>query len=212
MIVRFLVVLTSLLLFACASGPVPPEWQANAYGALNSYSNAYLSGNTRIADADFVRARSELARTGRFELVARAELVRCGTQLASLELNDCPGFVALAGDAGAAEQAYADFLLGKKVDAALLPQHYRAILENQPNALATITTPLARLIGAGVLMRNGQLTPADIELAINTASEQGWRRALLAWLGVQAQFAEKNGDAELAARARRRIELVGGSR
>ena len=40
----------------------------------------------------------------------------------------------------------------------------------------------------------------------------GWRRPLLAWLGVQAQLADKTGDHEMAARARRRSELVSGNR
>jgi hypothetical protein len=46
--------------------------------------------------------------------------------------------------------------------------------------------------------------------AIGTASSQGWRRPLLAWLGVQAQRAEQAGDAEEAARLRRRIAITEG--
>jgi len=57
-------------------------------------------------------------------------------------------------------------------------------------------------------MRSGRLLATDIDLAVSTASDQGWRRPLLAWLGVQAEYAERNGDTALAALARRRIELV----
>jgi len=209
---RLLAVFLGLVLTACASHPVPPDWQAGAYSGLNSYTSDYLSGNSRMADIEYARARSELASTGRFERVARAELVRCAVQVASLELNDCPGFAALAADAGAAEQAYADFLAGKTVDAKLLPPHYRAIVEGRKDALLTVEAPLARLIGAGVLMRSSRLLASDIDIAVNTASDQGWRRALLAWLDVQAEYAQRNGDTALAELARRRIELVGGSR
>jgi len=212
MTMRFSALALILFLAACASHPVPPDWQTGAYNGLKSFTTEYLNGNTRLADFEFSRARGELARTGRFERVARAELVRCAVQVASLEFNDCPGFAAMAADAGDAERAYADFLAGRKVDAKLLPPHYGAIVEGHKDALRSLEDPLVRLIGAGVLMRSGRLLATDIDLAVNTASDQGWRRALLAWLGVQAEYAERNGDTELAALARRRVELVGGSR
>ena len=41
-----------------------------------------------------------------------------------------------------------------------------------------------------------------------TASAQGWRRPLLAWLGVQQRLAQQNGQAEEAARLRRRMDLA----
>jgi len=47
-----------------------------------------------------------------------------------------------------------------------------------------------------------------ITLAVDTASAQGWRRPLLAWLGVQAMRAEKSGDTVEAQRLHRRIDLV----
>ena len=202
----------TLILAGCASQPVPPDWQAAAYSGLKTFTADYLRGDNRLADFEFARARGELARTGRFEQVARAELVRCAVQVASLEMNDCPGFTTLASDAGAAERAYADFLAGEKADAKLLPAHYAAIVSSGKDALRSVQDPLARLIAAGVLMRSKRLLASDIDIAVNTASEQGWRRPLLAWLGVQAEYAERQGDSALAALARRRIELVGGGR
>ena len=44
--------------------------------------------------------------------------------------------------------------------------------------------------------------------AADTASAQGWRRPLLAWLDVQARLADERGDAAEAARLRRRMGLV----
>ena len=89
----------ALLLSGCASGPPPPEWQSQAFAALKSYTSAYLSGNSRVADLEFERAKAEIARTGRPDLMARIELLRCATQVASLELTPCAGYQALAGDA-----------------------------------------------------------------------------------------------------------------
>ena len=45
---------------------------------------------------------------------------------------------------------------------------------------------------------------------LDISSKEGWRRPLLAWLGVQLKRAEAAGDSETAARLKRRIELVSG--
>ena len=85
-----------LLLGACASKPPPPEWKANAASALHAFSNAQLSGNTRLADFEFKQAQSEISRTGRLDLMARAELTRCAVQVASLDWSTCTAYEALA--------------------------------------------------------------------------------------------------------------------
>ncbi|MBE0612938.1 MAG: hypothetical protein IH604_04645 [Burkholderiales bacterium] len=201
-----------LLLAACASTPVPPDWQVNAQSSLENFSAAYYAGNTRLAAQEFARARAEIAATGRPDLLARAELVRCAARVASLEFEACAGFDALAVDAGKEERAYAAFLAGRwqGLDAALLPVQHRALLAGAADAgaLEAIKEPISRLVAAGVLFRMNRLTPAGMAAATETASAQGWRRPLLAWLGVQAARAEAAGDADEAARIRRRIQIV----
>ncbi len=204
----------AVLFFAgCASKP-PPTWQADAHGSLERYSAAYLAGEARIAQAEFTRARAGLAAAGRADLVARAELVRCAAAVASLEFGDCPGFEAMRADAPLDEQAYAAWLSGKASadDIARLPVHHRAVALGNADALPEIEDPFARLVAAGVLMRTNRATPGSIVLAADTASTQGWRRPLLAWLGVQKQRAEQAGDAAAAEAIGRRIRLVGGER
>ncbi|MBE0627291.1 MAG: hypothetical protein IH606_21030 [Burkholderiales bacterium] len=205
----------ALLLAACAGAPAPPDWQANAHAALQGFTAAYYAGNTRLAKQEFARARDDIAATGRPDLLARAELVRCAARVASLEFEDCAGFEALAADAGPAERAYAAFLAGKwqGLDASLLPAHHRALLAGASDAgtLAAIEEPMSRLVAAGVLFRVGRMTPPGIDAATETASANGWRRPLLAWLGVQARRADVAGDGAAAARIRRRIDLVSGS-
>ena len=201
-----------LLLAACAGKPVPPDWQANAHAALGNFSAAYYAGNTRLAEREFARARADIAATGRPDLLARAELVRCAARVASLAFDECPGFQALAADAGQNERAYAAFLAGRwqGLDASLLPAHHRALLAGavSAGALAAIEDPMSRLVAAGVLFRIGRLTPEGTTVAAATASDYGWRRPLLAWLGVQAARADAAGDGAEAARIRRRIDIV----
>jgi hypothetical protein len=174
----------------CASAP-PSDWQANAAQALQSFQRHYLAGDTAAADADFKAARGELARTGRADLVARAELVRCAVRTASLEFDDCPGFEALRDGARAEELAYADYLAGRG-------RHSAG------------DDPLSRLVAAAVSLKSGSINPAGISAAVDVASAQGWRRPLLAWLGVQEKRAADAGDSETAARIRRRIDLISG--
>lgn len=211
---RRLCLLLTAVLTACAGGSPPPDWQLNAQGAIERAQDAYLSGSGAIEAVEFTRARSEVARTGRADLLARAELVRCATRVASLVLEPCQAYDALAQDAAPAEQAYASYLAGQ-VTAAQVPllpaQHQRLALPGANGAaVAALDDPLSRLVAAGVLMRRGEADPLTIATAIDAASSQGWRRPLLAWLTVQAQRAEQADDREALARIRRRILLVGG--
>ncbi len=203
--------LCALVLAGCAGSPPPPEWQMNAHGAMERALEAYLSGQTRVADAELARARSEIARTGRPELLARAELMRCAVQVASLDLQPCTAFEPLAADAAPAEQAYARYLEGRLVpaDAALLPEAQRGPAAAASAAsVAAVADPQSRLVAAGVLFRRGLADPAVISSAIDTASAQGWRRPLLAWLKVEQARAERSGAGDAARRLQRRIELV----
>jgi hypothetical protein len=196
-----------VILAGCASGPQPPAWQPNARSALDGYTDAWLHGDSLAADAEFARARRETASTGRFDNVAQAELVRCAARVAALEY-ECPGYAALAGDATAAQQAYAAYLDGRwqGLNAGLLPEQHRGVLTG--GTLAGVSDPLARLVAAGALLKAGRITPADIGNAVDTASNQGWRRPLLAWLGVQEQRAQAAGDTAAVQQIRRRIALA----
>jgi hypothetical protein len=204
------------ILSACASGPPVPDWQMNAKSSMERTLAAYLAGNDRVAAQEFARARSELASTGRLALVARAELIRCASQVASLVLDDCSGFEQLRQDAAAPEKAYANYLAGRieSQEIALLPEPHRSVMSSAADsnaaasAVAGISDPLSRLVAAGVLLRTGRATPSTLALAVDTASAQGWRRPLLAWLGAQAMRAEKSGEMAEAERLRRRMDLV----
>lgn len=196
------------VLAGCASKPLPPDWQSNAKGALDGFTDDWLKGNTAAAEAEFRRARLETTATGRADLVAQVELVRCAAQAASLVYEECPGFAALAPDASPAQRAYADYLAGRwqGLDASLLPEQHRPVVAS--GALAGIEDPLSRMVAAGALFKAGRMTPEGIALAVDTASNQGWRRPLLAWLGVQAQRAEALGDTAALEQIRRRIALA----
>ena len=109
------------------------------------------------------------------------------------------------------------------LDVQSLPPQYRDFFKNAvknatptvgndreavPSHLQNISNPLSVLVGAGILSRRGLLRSQDIDMATDAASSQGWRRPLLAWLGLQLQAAKVRGDNREAAAIERRISLV----
>jgi hypothetical protein len=210
---RCAALLCAVALAGCAGSEPVPQWQVDAKAASEAAVDAYLSGATRVAAAEFARARGQLARTGRPDLLARAELLRCAAAVASLDFEPCAGFEALRADAAPAERAYADYLVARLpiADAALLPPAQRPFasgtLQGEPAtaALRAIDDPLSRLVAAAVLFKGGRADPQAVALAVETASAQGWRRPLLAWLGVELALAEKAGNKDEVERLRRRI-------
>jgi len=208
-------------LAACAGGPPVPDWQANAKSAMDQATAAYLSGDGATEARAFAAAREQISRTGRPELLARAELMRCAAHVASLVFEPCAGFEKLRADAAAPERAYADHLAARRLplaDIERLPPAQRTVaaaLAGGDASAATVQAiddPLSRLIAAAVLFQAGKASPATLALAADTASAQGWRRPLLAWLEVLALRAERAGAADEAQRLRRQMLLVQGAK
>jgi hypothetical protein len=207
----------ALIAVACAGCSVAPSpaWQADAHDALASFTETYLKGDTKLATRYFAESRAAVAGTGRPDLVARMELIRCGIGTAALDFDACSGYEAIQSDATTSDRAYADFLAGKfeQKGGARLPPQYEGVArakdaDSQNLALQEIKDPLSRLVAAGALFRGGRLSPEGIATAVDTASEQAWRHPLLAYLNVQAKLAETAGDAPALDSIRKRIELV----
>lgn len=210
-----LALLLAAALTACSNAPRTPDWQIEAKGALDRTITAYLTGDTRIEQAEMAHTRQQLASTGRVDLAASAELRYCAAHVASLVWEACAGFDALRQDATPGQRAYADYLRGQVTAATmtLLPPLQRAAAtraDADGSALQGMDDPLSLLVAAGVLLQAGKANPAIVEQAVAAASAQGWRRPLLAWLGVQLQRARQAGQTIDAERISRRIDLVQG--
>ncbi|MEW6514139.1 MAG: hypothetical protein AB1443_09070 [Pseudomonadota bacterium] len=198
-----------LLLAGCAGGPSTPDWQVYTHGALAAHTRAWLAGDTRVAARELAIARREAGRTGSAEPLARVELTACAALIASLDAADCPAAQPLLQDAGAEVHAYAAYLAGQwdGLDREKLPPAQRGVPAATDVAaqLQSIDDPLSRLVAAALLLRAGRLAPEGIDLAIDTASKQGWRRPLLAWLGFDRDRRLAAGDRAGAAERQRRI-------
>ncbi len=212
------ILLSAALLAACGGTPPPPDWKLNAVGLLDHAQMRWLEGDSRSSELALTKARNEIAKSGRIDLLARAELSACAARIASLDFAACAAFEKLAPDAGFGDKAYAHFLAAdwEGLDAKALPPHYADLVTARDaaganRAVAEIKEPLPRLIGAALLFRTGRATPETLGVAIDTASERGWRRPLLAWLEVQHKRAQTAGDSEAARLLRKRIDFVLGT-
>ncbi|MEX8194257.1 hypothetical protein [Comamonas guangdongensis] len=207
----------------CGNRPPAPDWALNAEAAAQRAGSAYLQGQQRIETLQWQTARQAVASTGRPDQAARLELMRCAARVASLDWNGCTEYEGLAQDATAEEQAYARYLHAQPLaqDLALLPQAQRAVAarlaaggsadDSLLDAVAAIPEPLSRLLAAAVLLRGGAASPRLLQLGVDTASSQGWRRPLMAWLLLQLKAAQQAGDTAAAAPLERRLRLLDAS-
>jgi len=213
--VKGLIVSVGLLLGACAGGPTPPQWQTQSHASLERFTQQYLEGDSKRAERSFAEVKAAVASTGKPELAARMELVRCALGTAALDVDACAAYESLRADATTEDQAYGDFVTGRgrEQDASKLPEQYRSVAtandEGARNkAMQKIEDPVSRLVAAGALFRLAQLSPDGLTAAIDTASAQGFRRPLLACLNVQAKRAEAAGDTAARQSIQKRIDLV----
>lgn len=211
-------VASALVLAACGSTPPVPDWQINARDATQRGTVAYLEGRSRVADAEFARARREAARSARTDAVARVELARCAAATAALAFGACHAVTPLHADMGLPQQAYQRYLAGQLLpgDVPALPEAQQAVaqvlLAAAPGASPVGLLPqgdaLSRLVAAAVLVQAGHGNPAVVAAGVQAASDQGWTRPLLAWLGWQLRQAQAAGDAALARRTQARIDVL----
>lgn len=197
--IRALIVSIALIVAAgCATQPMP-AWKQESVMASHRQAKAYLTGQDRAYRSERDLALAAAARSGRIEEQATLMLFDCALRVASLDLSACEGFDRLAlnpADVSPAQIAYRQHLYGASQ------------ARNDRSEIGAIQDPLSRLVTASVLLQKGQADAAVIALAVETASEQGWPRPLLAWLHAQKTLAQRMGDSELAAKAQRRIDLL----
>lgn len=213
---RALAAISVMTISACGNQIPAPDWALNAEAAAQKASQAYLQGQQRVEALQWQKARDAVASAGQLAQAAKLELMRCAAQVASLDWNSCPAYETLAQDAGKPEQAYARYLQASPQagDIELLPEAQRGVARQLLGgvaggaALAEIRDPLSRLVAAGVLLRGGAVGPALLQQGVDTATAQGWRRPLMAWLLLQLKAAQQGGDAEQQAQLQRRLKLL----
>lgn len=215
----FSLLLPLLLLAGCAAKPVP-LWIAAGHKQLATYKRDFLIGREPlIAENHFRKSVDEIKRGGDADLLGKIWLTRMALHVAVLEPFEEGGYLKIeAAERVPVNRNFYRFLKGDAatVDAALLPAPYRSFWAafrsgnavQTAVAIAAIEDPLSRLIAAGLAVGHRLENDAILLLAVETASENGWKRALLAWLERGISFHEAKGDAGKVSAIRSRIDLM----
>jgi hypothetical protein len=211
-----LALVTLIALTACGSGgPPPPDWEADAADLIERYKKHALLGENTLAERYFQQAILATGGAGRVADTARLWLVRCATRRAMLIDDACTEYADLARiESNAADQAYYQFLTlhWEASDVSLLPKHHRDLVTaapgSRPALLAMVEDPLARLIGASLLVMRQEADALTLTIAAETASSQGWRQPLLTYLKLQEKQAAARGNGADQLRLARRIQMV----
>ena len=204
------------LLSACGSGgPPPPDWKTDSADLIERYKKHALLGENTLAERYFQQAVAATGGAGRVAETARLWLVRCATRRAMLIDNACHEYADLARiEPNSADQAYYQFLTlrWEAIDISQLPKQHRDLVSAPSGArlasLSKIEDPLARLLGASLLVMRQESDDATLVLASDTASAQGWRQPLLTYLKLQEKQAANQGRAGERDQLARRIQLV----
>lgn len=213
---NLLLISLALLLSACGGRPAVPDWKRDSVSLIEKYKQAELKGENKLAERYFEQALDAAGSAAKLEESARLQLIRCATRQASLAFEPCNAYLQYARLAFNAENdAYYRFLTGQwdKLDAGKLPAQYREFLANRDPAknfgvLQKIDDPLPRLIATSLAVLHKQADDATLNLAAETASEQGWRKPLLVYLKLLENRAALREDKATLEILRTRIRLV----
>jgi hypothetical protein len=208
-----------LLLAGCGAKPAP-VWIAAGHKQLETFKQDFLTGRaSAITEIHFRNAVEEIKKGGNVDLLGKTWLTRMALQVAVREeLEEGEYLKTEAAEAVPANRNFYRFLKGDAamVDVSLLPESYRPFwmafrsgdAAKAAVAITAIDDPLSRLIASGLAVRHRLENDAILQIAIETASRNGWKRALLAWLERLKSSREAAGDAEKASAIRSRIELM----
>ncbi|MHB8914240.1 MAG: hypothetical protein ACYC4K_00340 [Thiobacillus sp.] len=205
-----------LLLTACgSSGPPVPDWKSDSVDFVERYKKHALLGENTLAERYFQQALRATGGAGRLSETGRLWLVHCATRRASLLDDDCSEYVDLAKmETSAEDQAYYQFvtLNWSGLDASKLPAQYAGLVKADAarisTQIATIEDPLSRLLAASLVTLRGQADNVTLNLAMETASTQGWRQPLLTYLKLLEKSAIERGATSEQQTYALRIRLI----
>lgn len=219
-LLRIAALLCSLLMISGCGGSQPvPDWTYASFNKLEDFKQASLEGKAAIADLHFQHSVDELKKSGDLQLLATVYLNRYAVQTALLDAFNDEEFLKLQAvqpDPGNA--SFHAFLKGNfpAVDVKYLPAQYTATLADirsdkrarLAGDVRDIADPLSRLITTGRLVLSGYETEELLNGAVETASRQGWKKALLVYLHRLQVFYETKREEEKADKIKEKIKLI----
>lgn len=218
---KLLYLICFIFIFAGCGSNKRPSWLIFGNDQLDIYKEYCLTDiKTEGAELYFQSALKELKKSGNVDFMQKAWLTQMAMQVALLKKPEVGDYKKLAEiNFIPANDNYYLFLNGNinSVNETLLPSQYRDFLtalrnNNIPEIENTIDSmkeePVSRLIAAGVAVQQNIESEMIILGAINTASQNGWKGALLKWMELQADYYESIGNTSRAAKVRRHMDLI----
>jgi len=207
-----------ILICSCTSRPVP-VWKTASVTHLEHFKTSYLTGDDTRASRAFSRAVAEIKTSGNITVLARAYLIQCAVKTAALETSLCSNYKQLvAHTSDVADRNFSLFLQSNldHVSADVLPGRYRPFfhalregsIEDINATIGTIADPLSRLIASGVSVAKRRYDLVTLQRAAETASEQGWKRALVAYLEQMKRLYERTGESIKADKLQQQITII----
>jgi hypothetical protein len=207
-----------LLLAGCASKQIP-DWESTGFKQLEIFRNSYLDGKERIAELHFQKAVEQMKRGGDLTMLSKAYLTKYAVRTALLEDMKGSDYLDIGTiDPDPENRNYFIFLKGNLsiVDEKLLARQYRPVVkayiggsqESIDQEIARMRDPLSRLIAIGIIVKKDRYDEATLQMAVNTASENSWRKTVLVYLDKLLSFYEAKNEKNKAEQLRLRIKLL----
>jgi hypothetical protein len=214
-----LIILMMVALITGCGGRPAPDWTLKSFNRLEDFKKQYLEGNTRMAILNFNRAIDEIKKSGNLDVLARAYLTRMAMEAALLEKVQDESYLEVdAAEPNAVHRNFHAFLTGQmsSVKEQLLPDQYRRLYRQLSTAgsaglaqeLRKMEDPFSRIIGAGICAGQGRIDEDLINTGIETASQYGWKKALLVYLDQLQIFYKKHNQQDKAAAVAKRMQLI----
>ncbi len=212
----FLFVSALFLLVSCGAGHIP-AWRQNAAADTANFIESSFIGNESYASKYFDKMLEDFRMTVDPDEIVKAYLTKCVTDFALLEYSDCPEAAEMLPLLkNQANIEYYNFVSDKARNADDMPKKYRDIFEVSQNcsaekansALSSEKDPSTLLIKAAFLVKKNCYDAETAEIALKTASKEGWKKAALKYLALQLSYFEKHGDSQNAQLVKKRMELV----
>ena len=216
---KLLLIIFALFICACGSATPIPVWKDKAYMHLDDYKTSFLAGREESTEPHFIKARREIAASNDLGLLTIAYLTKYALHTASLENFDSSEFAKLYKlEPNPSDMAYCHLLKGNfaAVDVKALPDRYAGVLKAAlardltmaAREITAIDDPLSRLIACGVCVKYLPSDETILQTGISTASANGWRRPLWAYLNKLQEHYLETGDQNKSTAVKARLDLL----
>ena len=212
----FSYVLTLFILVSCGAGHIP-TWKQNASANTANFIESSFIGNESYASKYFDKMLEDFRMTVDPDEIVRAYLAKCAVSFALLEYSECGEVTEMLPLLKNKENiTYYNFISGKARGADEVPEKYRDIfniskncsIEKANSALSSEKDPVTLLVKASLLAKAACGDADTAGIAVDTASKEGWKKAVLKYLALQLAYFEKHGDKQNAGLIKKRMELV----